>query len=273
MKDIKDIIKEKYTEVANQSELHKPAACCGGGTCSNTAALLNKGKDTDANISDSEFFYKGNPVQLANIQKGETVVDLGSGMGQDCFIARKKTGEEGLVIGVDMTEAMIALANKNSDKHEFQNVQFRLGDIENMPIASHKADIVISDGVFRMLSDKKRGVSEMYRILKSNGRFCISDIFWKGSYSDSAIQTADHSVGDMKEAIPIDLFISLLQMQGFTNVSIKKEKEIILSDELLLDFMSDAELVAFNKSRSGIFLITVYGEKSDCSQCDTCTCL
>lgn len=274
MKEYKEVIKEKYTEVARLADQIKPEICCGGGTCSSTAMLLNKDKKNDEN--DKVFSlnaFKGNPILHTHIKSQDTVVDLGSGLGFDCFVARKKVGETGLVIGVDFTEAMIAASNKKCDEHGFQNVQFRLGDIENMPIAAHKADVVISDGVFRMLTDKKRGISELYRILKSQGHFCISDIFWKGSFTEAAILASDQQIGDMKNSVPIDLFISLLQMQGFTNIQILKEEEIVMSDELLFDFMSESELVAFNKSRSGTYLVTVYGEKPDCGQCDTCTCL
>ena len=274
MKDIKELMKEKYTDLAKKADLINPSSCCGGGTCSSTAALLNK--DKDKNDQDSPIkinFQKGNPIQFTSIQPSEVVVDLGSAMGHDCFIARKKVGDSGLVIGLDITEAMIAVANKNCDNHGFQNVQFRLGDIENMHIAAQKADVVISDNTFRLLTDKKRGVSEIYRILKSKGRFCISDIFWKGTYSESALNAADQWVGDMSESIPEDLFMSMLQMQGFSNIQVMKDEEIIIPDEVLLDYMSDAELVAFNKSKSGIFLVTIYGEKPDCGQCSSCTCM
>jgi arsenite methyltransferase len=274
MKDLKELLKEKYTDLAKQADLINPSSCCGGGTCSNTAALLNKGKDKNEADSGIKInFKKGNPIQYTPIQSGEVVVDLGSAMGHDCFIARNKVGDSGLVIGLDITEAMIKVANNSCDKHGFQNVQFRLGDIENMPIASQKVDVVISDNTFRMLTDKKRGVSEIYRILKSKGRFCISDIFWKGTYSESALKAAEQWVGDMSESIPKDLFISMLQMQGFSNIQVMNEEEIIIPDEVLLDFMSDSELVAFNKSNSGIFLVTIYGDKPDCGQCSSCTCM
>jgi ubiquinone/menaquinone biosynthesis C-methylase UbiE len=274
MKDLKELLKEKYTDLAKQADLINPSSCCGGGTCSSTAALLNKGKDkNDADSGIKINFKKGDPIQYTPIQSGEVVVDLGSAMGHDCFIARNKVGDSGLVIGLDITEAMIKVANNSCDKHGFQNVQFRLGDIENMPIASQKADVVISDNTFRMLTDKKRGVSEIYRILKSKGSFCISDIFWKGTYSESALKAAEQWVGDMSESIPKDLFLSMLQMQGFSNIQVMSEEEIIIPDEVLLDFMSDAELVAFNKSNSGIFLVTIYGDKPDCGQCSSCTCM
>ncbi len=277
MKDLKEIVKEKYTEIAHQSKQQNQSSCCGSGSCCSSVdyTIFSENYNKIAGyVADADLGLGcGLPTEYAKIKKGDTVIDLGSGAGNDCFVARSFVGEEGQVIGVDMTEAMIALANQNCEKHGFKNVQFRLGDIENMPIGANKADVVISNCVLNLVPDKKKAFAEIYRVLKSKGHFSISDVVIVGTLPDPIKNAAEMYAGCVSGALQKDQYMKYIFEQGFVNIQIQKEKEIILPDEILLDYLTESELVAFNKSKTGIFSITVYGEKPDCGQCDTCTCM
>lgn len=277
MKDLKEIVKEKYTEIALQSIHQGQSSCCGGGNGCCGSSDYSMFNDSYQKISgyvvDADLGLGcGLPTEYAKIKKGDTVIDLGSGAGNDCFVARSLVGDEGLVIGVDMTEAMIALANKNCEKHGFKNVQFRLGDIENMPIGANKADVVISNCVLNLVPDKKRAFAEIYRVLKSKGHFSISDVVLIGELPESIMNAAEMYAGCVSGALQKIDYLKHIQDQGFINIQIQKEKEILIPDEILLEYMTESELVAFNKSKTGIFSITVYGEKPDCGDCSTCSC-
>lgn len=277
MKDLKEIVKEKYTEIAHQSKQQNQSSCCGSGNCCSSVdytIFSENYNKISGYVADADLGLGcGLPTEYAKIKKGDTVIDLGSGAGNDCFVARSIVGEEGRVIGVDMTEAMIALANQNCDKHGFKNVQFRLGDIENMPIGANKADVVISNCVLNLVPDKRKAFAEIYRVLKSKGHFSISDVVIIGTLPDPIKNAAEMYAGCVSGALQKDQYMKYIFEQGFVNIQIQKEKEIIIPDEILLDYLTESELVAFNKSKTGIFSITVYGEKPDCGQCDTCTCM
>lgn len=277
MKDLKEIVKDKYTDIALQSIHQYQSSCCGGskGCCgSSNYSMFNDSYQKIAGyVADADLGLGcGLPTEFAQIKKGDTVIDLGSGAGNDCFVARTLVGEEGLVIGVDMTEAMIALANQNCGKHGFKNVQFRLGDIENMPLGSNKADVVISNCVLNLVPDKKKAFAEIYRVLKSKGHFSISDVVLKGELPESILNAAEMYTGCVSGALQKEKYLEYINNHGFINVQVQKEKEIIIPDEILLEYMTESELVAFNKSKTGIFSITVSGEKPDCGQCSTCSC-
>jgi SAM-dependent methyltransferase len=277
MKDLKEIVKEKYTEIAQHTKGQNQASCCGSGSscCSNLDVSIfsenyNKipGYFADADLG----LGCGLPTEFAIIKPGDTVIDLGSGAGNDAFVARSIVGESGLVIGVDMTEAMIALANKNCDKHGFTNVQFRLGDIENMPIGANKADVVISNCVLNLVPDKKRAFAEIFRVLKANGHFSISDVVLVGELPAPIVNAAEMYAGCVSGAIQKDAYMKLIEDKGFVNIKLQKEKQIIIPDEILLDYLTEDELVDFNKSKTGIYSTTVYAEKPECGSCSECSC-
>lgn len=277
MKDLKEIVKERYTEIANQSKEHNKSACCGsgGGCCSNIETTLfhDKYNKIEGYVPDADLGLGcGLPTEYAHIKAGDTVIDLGSGAGNDAFVARSIVGENGLVIGVDFTEAMNALAVANCAKHGFTNVQFRLGDIENMPIAQSKADVVISNCVLNLVPDKKKAFAEIYRVLKGKGHFSISDVVLLGLLPAPILNAAELYVGCVSGALQKEEYMKLIENQGFVNVIIQKEKQIIIPDEVLLDYLTEDELVDFNKSNTGIYSITVYAEKPECGSCASCSC-
>ncbi|PKP21900.1 MAG: arsenite S-adenosylmethyltransferase, partial [Bacteroidetes bacterium HGW-Bacteroidetes-20] len=231
MKDVKEIVKEKYTEIANQTKGQNQSSCCGSGSscCSNVDYTIfsDNYNKIAGYIADADLGLGcGLPTEFAFIKPGDTVIDLGSGAGNDAFVARSLVGESGLVIGVDMTEAMIALANKNCDKYGFTNVQFRLGDIENMPIGANKADVVISNCVLNLVPDKKRAFAEVFRVLKANGHFSISDVVLVGELPAPIVNAAEMYAGCVSGAIQKDAYLKLIEDKGFVIIKLQKEKQI-----------------------------------------------
>jgi ubiquinone/menaquinone biosynthesis C-methylase UbiE len=213
----------------------------------------------------------GLPTEYANIKKGDTVVDLGSGAGNDAFVARHLTGEDGRVIGIDMTDTMIELARNNAAKLKLQNVEFRLGDIENIPLGNNKADVVVSNCVLNLVPDKRKVFSEMYRILKPGGRFTISDIVLEGQLPEAIVKEAEMYAGCVSGAVQKSTYLDFITDNGFKNVVINKEKQIIIPDEILRKYLDEKQLAEFKNSGLGIFSITVSAEKpKDCGCGPTC---
>ncbi len=261
-KHLKKIVKEKYTEIAGQSQ----NSCCGTESSSapdysqfseDYSQLNGYNPDADLNLGC------GLPTQFAKIKKGDTVIDLGSGAGNDCFVARAETGESGKVLGIDMTEAMIENARKNAHKLGFSNVEFRLGDIESLPVDDNFADVVVSNCVLNLVPDKKKAFSETLRVLKPGGHFSISDIVLKGKLPDVLQEAAVLYAGCVSGALQKEEYLAIIKQTGFQNITIQKEREIILPESLLKQYLSEDELNTFQQNPVGIFSITVYAEKPD----------
>ena len=168
----------------------------------------------------------GNPTALGEIQKGMTVLDLGSGAGFDCFLAAKKVGEYGRVIGVDMTKQMIIKARKNALKYGFKNVEFKMGDIEELPIANDSIDIIISNCVINLTPDKSKVFNEAYRVLKKGGKLFISDIVLLRELSQKDREDKDLIAGCVGGAILKDQYITLMQQAGFKIEILNEDKDI-----------------------------------------------
>ena len=182
--DLKNIVKQKYSEIALQDKETNQSSCCGAGGCSTEVYNIMSDDYTELNgyNPDADLGLGcGLPTQFAKIKKGDTVIDLGSGAGNDCFIARAETGEEGKVIGIDFTTAMIDKARTNATKLGFTNVEFRQGDIENMPVTSNIADVIVSNCVLNLVPNKDAVIKDIYRVLKPGGHFSISDVVLKGN--------------------------------------------------------------------------------------------
>lgn len=261
---LKQLVKEKYTEIANQPYAQNAASCCGAGGCSTEvynimsedyASLEGYNPDADLGLGC------GLPTQFAQIKPGDTVVDLGSGAGNDCFVARSIAGEKGKVIGVDFTEKMIEKARANADKLGFNNVEFRLGDIEHMPLTANVADVVVSNCVLNLVPNKFNVLQEVFRVLKPGGHFSISDIVLEGALPEKLQQAAEMYAGCVSGAIQKQVYLELIAANGFTNITIQKEKEIILPDDILQNYFNADEIADFRNSASGIYSITVYAEK------------
>jgi len=261
---MKDLVKQKYSEIALQDKDTNTASCCGSGCCSTEVYNIMsddythlEGYNADADLG----LGCGLPTQYAKIKKGDVVVDLGSGAGNDAFIARAETGETGKVIGIDFTPAMIAKARENADKLGFHNVEFRQGDIDSMPMTSNVADVVVSNCVLNLVPDKDAVVKEIFRVLKPNGHFSISDIVLVGQLPAAIKNAAEMYAGCVSGAIQKEVYLEIIRLNGFTDITIQKEKPIIIPDDILSNYLSAEEVAQFKQSGTGIYSITVYAEK------------
>lgn len=269
--ELKLIVKEKYSEIANQSKEQNQSSCCGSTGCCSTVdySVFSdnysnvKGYNPEADLG----LGCGIPTEFAQIKEGDTVIDLGSGAGNDCFVARALTGENGKVIGVDMTEAMIEKARINAARLGFANVEFRLGDIENLPVTANKADVVISNCVLNLVPDKRKAFSEIYRVLKPGAHLSVSDVVLQGELPEKLKSAAEMYAGCVSGAIQKDEYLEVMKLSGLENIGIKKEKLIQVPEEILSNYMTDSEIDAFRKSGSGIYSITVYAEKPAFTAC------
>ncbi len=263
---LKQLVKEKYGQIAEQSKTENETSCCGAtASCCSTSDYTVMADDyshLDGYVPDADLGLGcGLPTAFAEIKEGDTVVDLGSGAGNDCFIARSITGETGKVIGIDFTDKMIEKARIHADKLGYKNVEFRQGDIENMPLASNVADVVVSNCVLNLVPDKKKAFSEIFRILKKGGHFSVSDIVLTGDLPEAWQKSAELYAGCVSGAVQKSDYLGMIHEQGFENIKIQKEKVITLPDDLLKEYLSPAELNSYQHGHAGIFSITVYAEK------------
>jgi len=263
--DIKSVVRDKYAEIANQSKLTNETSCCGAtGCCSGTDYTifsenydLLEGYHPEADLG----LGCGIPTEFAQIKSGDTVLDLGSGAGNDCFVARALVGPTGTVIGVDMTQAMLDKAVDNARKLNFNNVVFRLGDIEDMPVEAETVDVVISNCVLNLVPDKQKAFSEIIRVLKPGGHLCVSDVVIKGELPEKLKHAAEMYAGCVSGAIQLDHYLEIMTNNGFENIRVHKEKSITVPDSILLNYLSLNELNLLKSSGTGIFSITVYADK------------
>jgi SAM-dependent methyltransferase len=267
---IKEMVKQKYSEIALQDKDVNQSSCCGAGGCSTEVYNIMsddyttlEGYNPDADLG----LGCGLPTQFARIQKGDTVIDLGSGAGNDCFIARQETGEGGKVIGIDFTPAMIDKARANAEKLNFNNVEFRQGDIEKMPVTANVADVIVSNCVLNLVPNKDGVFKEIFRVLKPGGHFSISDIVLSGALPSKIQAAAEMYAGCVSGAIQKQAYLELITGNGFTNITIQKEKAIIIPDDILSGYLSKEEINEFKAGNTGIYSITVYAEKPAAAAC------
>ena len=261
---LKEIVRKKYSEIALQDKETNMSSCCGAGGCSTEVYNIMSEDYSTLNGYNAEADLGlgcGLPTQFAKIKKGDVVVDLGSGAGNDCFIARHETGETGKVIGVDFTPAMIDKARKNAEVRGFNNVEFRQGDIECMPITANTADVVVSNCVLNLVPNKDAVIKDIYRVLKPGGHFSISDVVLVGALPEGLRKDAEMYAGCVSGAIQKDVYLELIQANGFKNTVIQKEKPIIIPSDILKNYLSGDEITKFNNGDTGIFSITVFAEK------------
>ena len=263
--EIKEMVKEKYGTIAQQSKEQNQSSCCGSGCgCSNVefSVMAEDYQKLPGYVPDADLALGcGLPTEFARIKPGDTVVDLGSGAGNDCFIARSIAGDSGRIIGIDMTEAMIAKARANAEKLGFTNVAFRLGDIDNMPIEENTADVVVSNCVMNLVPNKQKAFSEAFRIIKRGGHFSISDIVLQGELSDALRKEAALYAGCISGAVQKKEYLRIIKEAGFANITIQKDRKIDIPNEILAKFLTADQLRDYKNSHVGIFSITVYAEK------------
>jgi len=264
--DLKFIVQEKYGQIAQQSLLNEQTSCCGTSGCCGELEFsmigdeyVNvKGHKADADLG----LGCGIPTQFANIKEGNSVLDLGSGAGNDCFVARAIVGETGKVTGIDFTDAMLEKARTNNAKLGYTNVEFIQGDIEAMPLADHQFDVIVSNCVLNLVPDKQKAFSEMYRVLKPGGHFCVSDVVIKGKLPEQLQKDAEMYAGCVSGAIEINEYTNIIKNTGFLNITIHKKKDIVIPVEILKNYMGTDELELFKKGDTGIYSITISAEKT-----------
>jgi arsenite methyltransferase len=273
--ELKDIVRQKYSEIALQDKEANASSCCGSGGCSTEVynIMSDDYSTLDGYNPEADLGLGcGLPTQFAQIKVGDTVVDLGSGAGNDCFIARKETGETGKVIGIDFTPAMIEKARINAEKLGYQNIEFRQGDIENMPVSSNVADVVVSNCVLNLVPNKDGVFKEIFRVLKPGGHFSISDIVLEGELPTAIRQAAEMYAGCVSGAIQKQAYLELINSNGFTNLTLQKEKLIHVPDDILSAYLSPDQIQAFRNGTTGIYSVTVYAEKLNEQACCTPGC-
>lgn len=264
---LRQIVKEKYSQIAEQTKEANESSCCGA-TCGCSTIDYTIMADDYSNLKGYEADADlglgcGLPTEFAIIKEGDTVIDLGSGAGNDVFVARSIVGEKGKVIGIDFTEKMIERARANAKKLNYTNVEFRQGDIENMPVAGNIADVVVSNCVLNLVPDKRQAFAETFRVLKKGGHFSVSDIVLVGNLPEGLRKSAEMYAGCVSGAIQKDEYLSIIEKAGFINVKIQKEKRISLPEEILNQYLSNDEIKELQNGKTGIFSITVYAEKPE----------
>lgn len=263
--ELKVIVKEKYGRIASTKKAATYGACC------------NKDKDDEAvdytifsdDYTKLEGYHPdadlnlgcGVPTEYAGLAEGQHVLDLGSGAGNDCFIARSIVGETGHVTGLDFTEQMVRKAENNLAKTTFRNINFVIGDIENMPFEENKLDVVISNCVLNLVPDKRKAFSEIFRVLKPGGHFCISDVVLKGVLPEKLLNEAEMYAGCVAGALQKEEYLNIISNIGFQQVEVKREKMVSIPQQLLENYLSGEEIENAKRLKTGIISMTVFGIK------------
>lgn len=272
---LKELVKEKYSQIANQTLEQNLSSCCGATSscCGDEAYTIMaedytklEGYNTDADLG----LGCGIPTQFAHMKEGDTVLDLGSGAGNDAFVARRVVGEKGKVIGVDFSEAMIERARNNAEKLGLNNVEFRLGDIEKLPVGAARVDVVLSNCVLNLVPNKKEVFAEIFRVLKGGAHFSISDIVLEGTLPAKLKEAAEMYAGCVSGAIQKSEYLGIIEQTGFKHITLQKERKITIPDDILLQYISADELDRVKESDLGIYSITVYAEKPCCDPNSGC---
>ena len=259
--DLKVVVKQRYGNIAASGSTGCSCGCSTGSdpdfSTFNDSYAGIEGYVAEADLS----LGCGLPTEYAGIKFRNTVVDLGSGAGNDCFIAQQMVGPDGEVIGIDMTPEMIFRAQSNTDKLNLTNVKFRLGEIENIPVDDNHADVVISNCVINLVPDKNKAFQEIYRILKPGGHFCISDVVTEGAIPPQLLEQAELYAGCVAGALQVEDYVAVIRNTGFSGILIRTKKKIDVPEALLNEFLSDDEVQAFRDSGVGIFSITITADK------------
>lgn len=257
--DLKNIVKEKYGQIAVQNNT---GCCCGSSKIIDYTIMQDNYNGIKGHVKEADLGLGcGVPTEFAGIKEGDTVVDLGSGAGNDVFVARAIAGDKGKVIGIDFTPQMLDKANRNNEKLGYTNVEFKLGEIENIPLDDSTSDVVISNCVLNLVPDKVKAFAEIYRIIKPGGHFCVSDIVLKGELPAELKKSAEMYAGCVAGAIQQDEYLEIIKRSGFSDVEIKRTKTTDLPDQILKNYLNEDQIRDFRENRTGMFSITVVASK------------
>ncbi len=263
--NLKELVKQRYSELALNADEPK-GCCCGRNPASPSKKVFTimsedytnlKGYEPDADLGVG----CGLPTQYADINKGDTVVDLGSGAGNDCFIARAEVGESGRVIGIDFSPEMILKARKNALKRGYTNVEFLEGDIEEMPLHDNTADVIVSNCVLNLLPQKNIIFKEIYRVLKPGGHFCISDVVLNGIFPKEFTDNAAMYAGCIASAIQREDYLKEIEKADFMDIRVERTKTVLIPDEVLYEHLDEDTIRKYKSGNVGIYSITVTGRK------------
>ncbi len=258
---LRETVRQKYADIATAAE----SGCCSSDNCcdykpggTGYSMIGEAYEGTEGYVEDADLKLGcGVPVEHAGMKPGLTVLDLGSGAGLDAFVSRSQVGESGHVIGVDMTAEMIAKARENAAKSGFDNVEFRLGEIEHLPVVNDSVDVVISNCVLNLVPDKGQAFAEIHRVLKPGGHFCISDIVSTRALPEWASGVAAAYAGCVSGAIPRSDYLQIIRDAGFRDIEVASERRVELPEALLGEWLSPEQLSAVAASDIHVISVTV----------------
>ena len=261
---LREMVRQKYAEIVTEPLSGCCTPCCDTGEepVENFSMIGDAYDGVSGYVADADLGLScGVPVEHAGLRPGQTVLDLGSGAGLDVFVARNEVGESGHVIGVDMTAEMVARARQNTAQSDFDNVEFRLGEIEHLPVLRDTVDVVISNCVLNLVPDKQRAFAEIFRVLKPGGHFCISDIVSSQVLPEWLKGIAEAYAGCVSGAIPKENYLQLIQQAGFNHIAIASERQIQVPAELITQSLTlkQQEEVVINNLQ--VLSVTVTAQK------------
>jgi ubiquinone/menaquinone biosynthesis C-methylase UbiE len=262
---LREIVREKYAEIASAAKSRSSVSCCGTGeSADDPFTMIGDAYDgVDGYVADADLGLGcGLPVEHAGLAPGQTVLDLGSGAGLDAFVARSEVGETGRVIGVDMTAEMIAKARANADQSGYDNVEFRLGEIEHLPVRSNSVDVVISNCVLNLVPDKRRAFAEIHRVLKPGGHFCISDIVSSQRLPEWVQSIAEAYAGCVSGAMVKQEYLDLIRASGFEDVTVATERRIQVPAELIAETLTPEQITEALANDLHVISVTVTATKA-----------
>lgn len=267
--ELRNLVKDKYSSIAKSQAEN----CCGDTSCLEYSFIGDDYQGKEGYDSQADLGLGcGVPTEYAKIAPGDTVVDLGSGAGNDAFVARAETGEQGTVVGIDFSEEMIRRAQENVKRLGYDNIQFRHGDIEDIPLADKSSDVVISNCVFNLVPDKESAFRETFRILKPGGHFSISDVVVEGDIPAELKEQAELYAGCVSGAIDLRNYLGVIEDAGFEDINISKKRQITLPESLVDSLLDDEQKKVYEKSQFGIFSVTVFGRRPKTEECCTGPC-
>jgi len=258
---MKDAVRRKYAQIASGTS----ESCCSPDAKDDLDVTMigDEYDGVDGYLEDADLKLGcGIPTDVAGIETGDAVLDLGSGAGLDAFVARRITGETGRVDGVDFTPEMVKKARANADSLGYDNASFHEGDIEDLPLDADTYDVVISNCVLNLVPDKDAAFAEMHRVLRPGGHFCVSDVVTRGTLPDDVRRSAALYAGCIAGALPESDYLQRLRDAGFENVEVASEKTIDVPDDVLTEHADEDDVRAFRASGGALVSITVRGQKT-----------